>query len=54
MCVLCVVNWELGKKTKKLATLEMEGGRRRNKEGCLSTQRCHAFQEKGGAVGSPN
>ena len=48
MCVLCVVNWELGKKTKKLATLEMEGGRRKNKKGSLFTHtKMSRFSRKG-------
>ena len=56
MCVLCVVNWELGKKTKKLATLEMEGGRRKNKKGSLftHTKMSRFFKKRVGLLVPPN
>jgi len=53
VCALCCY-WELGKKTKKFATLEMEGGRRRDKKGSLFTHKDVTLSRKGGVVGSPN
>jgi len=50
--VLLIGNLE--KKPRSWQRSRWKGEEETRKGHCLRTQRCHAFQEKGGVVGSPN